>query len=99
MQQMKARIAITALVALLIFCAGYAALFIAPDEAKMHAIQRIFYFHVASWNAMLCALFVAFSASVPYLGTGNRKWDALGVSGAEVGVMCCTIGLISGRPW
>ena len=53
---MKARIAITALVALLIFCAGYAALFIAPDEATMHAIQRIFYFHVASWNAMFSRL-------------------------------------------
>ena len=25
--------------------AGYAGLFIAPDEKTMHAIQRIFYFH------------------------------------------------------
>ncbi|MGA7839298.1 MAG: cytochrome c biogenesis protein CcsA, partial [Candidatus Acidiferrales bacterium] len=96
---MKARIAITALVALLIFCAGYAALFIAPDEATMHAIQRIFYFHVASWNAMFCAFFVAFYASVAYLVTGKRKWDALGVSAVEVGVMCCTIGLITGPLW
>src|ERR1700678_3762894 len=96
---MKARFAITALVALLIFCAGYAALFIAPDEATMHAIQRIFYFHVASWNAMFCAFFVACYASVAYLVTGKRKWDALGVSGVEVGVMCCTIGLITGPLW
>jgi heme exporter protein C len=71
---MKARFAITALVALLIFFAGYAALFIAPDEATMHAIQRIFYFHVASWNAMFCAFFVAFYASVAYLVNGKRKW-------------------------
>src|ERR1700723_868623 len=96
---MKARFAITALVALLIFCAGYAALFIAPDEATMHAVQRIFYFHVASWNAMFCAFFVACYASVAYLVTGKRKWDALGVSGVEVGVMCCTIGLITGPLW
>jgi heme exporter protein C len=96
---MKARVTITALVALLIFCAGYAALFIAPDEATMHAIQRIFYFHVASWNAMFCAFFVAFYASVAYLVTGKRKWDALGVSGVELGVICCTIGLITGPLW
>ena len=87
---MKLRFIITALVALLIFCAGFAALFIAPDEATMHAIQRIFYFHVASWNAMFCAFFIAFYASVAYLVTGKRKWDALGVSGVEVGVICCT---------
>src|SRR3984957_14188636 len=96
---MKARFTITALGALLIFCAGYAALFIAPDEATMHAIQRIFYFHVASWNAMFCAFFVAFCSSVAYLVTGKRKWDALGVSGVEVGVICCTIGLITGPLW
>src|SRR5580698_7803516 len=96
---MKLRFTITALVALLMFCAGYAALFIAPDEATMHAIQRIFYFHVSSWNAMFCAFFVAFYASVAYLVTGKRKWDALGVSGVEVGVICCTIGLITGPLW
>src|ERR1700683_831563 len=96
---MKARFAITALVALLILCAGYAALLIARDEATMHAVQRIFYFHVASWNAMFCAFFVACYASVAYLVTGKRKWDALGVSGVEVGVMCCTIGLITGPIW
>ncbi|MGA7963490.1 MAG: cytochrome c biogenesis protein CcsA, partial [Candidatus Acidiferrales bacterium] len=78
---------------------GYAALFIAPDEATMHAIQRIFYFHVASWNAMFCAFFIAFYGSVAYLVTAKRKWDALGVSGAEVGVICCTIGLITGPLW
>ncbi|MGA7030466.1 MAG: cytochrome c biogenesis protein CcsA [Candidatus Acidiferrales bacterium] len=96
---MKARLPLTILTALLIFSAGYAALFIAPDEATMHAIQRIFYFHVASWNAMFCAFFIAFYGSVAYLVTAKRKWDALGVSGAEVGVICCTIGLITGPLW
>ncbi len=53
---MKARYASTIFVAGLIFFAGYAALFIAPDERTMHLIQRIFYFHVPSWMAMFTAL-------------------------------------------
>jgi heme exporter protein C len=96
---MKARLAITVFVALLIFCAGYAALFIAPEERTMHEIQRIFYFHVPSWIAMFCAFSVVFYANVAYLLTRSRKWDALGVSGVEVGVICCTIGLMTGPLW
>jgi heme exporter protein C len=53
---MKARLPLTILIALLIFAAGYAALFIAPDEKTMHAIQRIFYFHLPSWIAMCCTI-------------------------------------------
>jgi heme exporter protein C len=96
---MKARLTITLLVAALVFAAGYAALFIAPDEKTMHAIQRIFYFHLPSWIAMFSALLVVFYANVSYLITRNRKFDALGVSGVEVAVVCCTIGLITGPLW
>jgi heme exporter protein C len=96
---MKARFPLTILTALLIFFAGYAALFIAPDERTMHAIQRIFYFHLPSWIAMFSAFSVVFYANVAYLITRRRKWDALGVSGVEVGIMCCTIGLITGPLW
>jgi len=61
---MKGRSAITVVAALLIFFAGYAALFIAPDESTMHEIQRVFYFHLASWMAMFTALSIAFVANV-----------------------------------
>lgn len=96
---MKGRIASTVLVAVLIFFAGYAALFIAPDEKTMHAIQRIFYFHLPSWIAMFTALSVVFVANIAYLSTRKPKWDALGVAGAEAGVVCCTIGLATGPLW
>jgi heme exporter protein C len=95
----KGRLIYTIFTAALIFFAGYAGLFIAPDEKTMHAVQRIFYFHVGSWNAMFSALFVVFFANVAYLLTRRQKYDALGVSGAEIGVMCCTIGLITGPLW
>ncbi len=96
---MKARLPLTISTALLIFAAGYAALFIAPEEKTMRAIQRIFYFHLPSWIAMFSAFSVVFYANVAYLITRNRKWDALGVSGVEVGVICCTIGLMTGPLW
>jgi heme exporter protein C len=96
---MKGRTGITLLIGALVFFAGYAALFVAPDEKTMHAVQRIFYFHVASWNAMFIAFCVVFYANVAYLTTRKRKWDALGVAGAELGVVCCTIGLVTGPLW
>jgi heme exporter protein C len=96
---MKARLGITMVIAALIFLAGYAALFVAPDEKTMHAVQRIFYFHLPSWIAMFSALCVVFYANIAYLITRKRTFDALGVAGVEVGVMCCTIGLITGPLW
>jgi len=96
---MKSRMAATLLAAGLIFFAGCAALFIAPDERTMHAVQRIFYFHVAAWMASFTAFFIVFISNVAYLATRRIHWDFLGVSAAEVGVACCTIGLITGPLW
>lgn len=96
---MKGRTAITLLIAALVLFAGYAALFIAPDEATMHELQRIFYFHVASWTAMFTALSIACLANIGWLATRKPQWDWLGVSGVEVGVVCCTIGLTTGPLW
>jgi heme exporter protein C len=96
---MKGRTLTTVVVGLLIFAAGYAALFIAPEERTMHAIQRIFYMHVAAWVAMYVAFTTVFYANVRYLLSHDRKWDALGVSAAESGVVCCSIGLTTGPLW
>jgi heme exporter protein C len=96
---MKGRAAITVAIAGLIFFAGYAALFIAPDEATMHEIQRVFYFHISLWTGMYTALGLAFVGNVAWLVTRQPKWDWLGVSAVEVGVVCCTGGLITGVLW
>jgi heme exporter protein C len=96
---MKARLALVLAIAVLIFFAGYAALFIAPDEKTMHAIQRIFYFHVPSAISAFIAFFIVFIANTAFLVTRKPKWDWLGVAGAEVGVACCTIVLITGPIW
>jgi heme exporter protein C len=96
---MKARATTTVFAAALIFFAGYAALFIAPDEATMHEIQRVFYFHLGSWMAMFIALSIAFVANVAWLVTRQPRWDWLGVASVEVGVVSCTAGLITGVLW
>ncbi len=96
---MKGRITLVLVAAALMVFAGYAALYVAPDEKTMHAIQRIFYFHVPSAICSFVAFFIVFIANFAYLGTRKPKWDWLGVAGAEVGVVCSTIVLITGPIW
>ncbi len=96
---MKGRIALVLIAAALMVFAGYAALYVAPDEKTMHAIQRIFYFHVPSAICSFVAFFIAFVANFAYLGTRKQRWDWLGVAGAEVGVVCSTVVLITGPIW
>jgi heme exporter protein C len=93
------RLALTLLFAALIFFAGYAALFIAPDESTMHEIQRVFYFHLGSWMVMFTTLSLAFVANIGWLVTRKPQWDWLGVASVEVGVVACTAGLITGVLW
>jgi heme exporter protein C len=96
---MAGRLAATLFVAALVIFSAYAALFIAPEEATMGLIQRIFYFHVAAWASMFSAFYVAVFANIAYLATRTQKWDWLGVAAVEVGVVCCTIGLVTGPIW
>jgi heme exporter protein C len=75
------------------------AMYIAPKEATMGDVQRIFYYHVPSaWVAFLL-FFVNFLASIWYLVRRNRGADALALAAAEVGVAFCTIVLITGPLW
>jgi heme exporter protein C len=86
-------------VTVLLAVAGYAALFIAPEEKSMRAIQRIFYFHASSGWTAFNAFFITFVANIAYLLTRRPKWDWLGVSSAEVGLTFNTVVLITGPIW
>ena len=70
---MNRRIANSLIVASLMCIAGYAALFIAPDERTMHDAQRIFYFHMPSWIAMFLAFFVSVLGNTTYLFTRKQR--------------------------
>jgi heme exporter protein C len=63
------------------------------------AAHRIFYFHVpAAWVAYL-GFAIVFIASVAHLRTGARRWDLLAHAAAEVGVVFCSLVLITGPIW
>lgn len=84
---------------LVIAIALYMALYYAPREATMGDAQRIFYFHVPSaWIGFL-AFFIVFLCSILYLLKGARKWDALALSAAEIGIVFTTLVLLTGPIW
>src|SRR5438128_1829060 len=77
----------------------YEALVAAPTEQTMGDVQRIFYYHVPSaWTAFLLFL-VNFVASVVYLVNRSDKADMVALVTAEVGVVFCTVVLVTGPIW
>ncbi len=85
--------------AALLAYALYQALVVAPTERTMGDVQRIFYYHVPSaWTAFLLFL-INLVASVVYLIRRNPKADAVALVCAEVGVVFCTIVLVTGPIW
>jgi len=96
----KRAIPILAIVtAVLLSFALYEALIGAPTERTMGDVQRIFYYHVPSaWTAFLLFL-INFVASIVYLIRRNPKADILALVSAEVGVVFCTVVLVTGPIW
>jgi heme exporter protein C len=77
----------------------YEALVAAPTEQTMGEVQRIFYYHVPSaWTAFLLFL-INFLASVFYLIRRNDRADIIALVSAEVGVVFCTVVLVTGPIW
>lgn len=97
---MKRGFTLLAIVTAALLCfALYEALIVAPTEQTMGNVQRIFYYHVPSaWTAFL--LFgINFVASIVFLVRRNSKADILALTSAEVGVVFCTVVLITGPIW
>jgi heme exporter protein C len=72
---------------------------VAPVEATMGVVQKIFYFHVPSAYAMYLCATVCFLGSAWFLGTGSRTADALAQAGGEATVAFGLIVLVSGPLW
>jgi heme exporter protein C len=71
----------------------------APEERVMGAPQRIFYFHVPLAMMTFLAVFVLLVGSVGYLWTRQRAWDDLSRASSEVGLLFCTLVLVTGPIW
>ncbi|MCB0310885.1 MAG: cytochrome c biogenesis protein CcsA [Bdellovibrionales bacterium] len=84
---------------ILVASAMYVVFMIVPNERIMGPVQRIFYFHVGSAIACYVSFAVVLTASLAYLGTRRKSWDAILHAAGEVGFIFCTIVLVSGMIW
>ena len=85
--------------ALLLPLALYAIFVVAPVEQQMGIVQKIFYFHMPSWNAMYIGFGTCAVCSGVYLAKNDDRYDAVAVAAAEVGMVFCLAGLITGPLW
>jgi heme exporter protein C len=71
----------------------------APYEQEMGLIQKIFYFHFASWMAMYLAILVLGISSALFLFRRKPSADRLAVAAAEAAVVFGLMGLVTGPLW
>jgi len=77
----------------------YLAFLYAPVEATQGNVYRILFFHVPSaWVAFL-AFGVTCFCSGAFLMKKDLKWDRIASSSAEIGLLLCTITLMTGSIW
>ena len=77
----------------------YLIFMVAPTDAVLGHVQRIFYFHVPMAIVSFVAFLVVFLASIVYVFRRDTKWDNLAHASAEVGVVFITLALITGMIW
>jgi len=99
MPNMKMQITIGITASLLTFIALYMVFCYVAIEETMLEVQKIFYFHVSAAVAAYLAFFVTFICSIGYVIKRSRRFDTLAVSSAEIGVILCSIALLSGPVW
>jgi heme exporter protein C len=81
------------------------AMFVVPPDKDQGDIFRIFFYHFPSAMMTFLFFFISFIASIVYLASRNShparalKSDALALSSAEVGVVFCSVVLITGPLW
>lgn len=94
-----ARLWLLLLAAALTLVDGYLIFVVAPTDAVLGHVQRIFYIHVplallSFLGFLLCAI-----AGIGYLIRRSEGWDRLAHASAEVGVVFVTLALITGIIW
>ena len=85
--------------------AFYQAMYVAPADAAQGDVGRIFYYHVP--HGMLCYLFFTINFVASFLVLVWRRnhparalaADAWALSGAQVGVVFCSVVLVTGPIW
>jgi heme exporter protein C len=70
-----------------------------PTDKFQGVVQRIFYFHVPLATFTFVSFGLVALASAMFLWRGSRAWDRLAHSAAEVGMLFCTLVLVTGPIW
>lgn len=73
--------------------------FYAPIEASQGVLQKIFYVHIPAIIPTYFGFALAAIGGVGFLATRDERWDHLALSGAEVGVVFCSLMLLVGPIW
>ncbi len=74
-------------------------LFVAPTEAAQGLLQKILYAHAPSWGGAYLGFTLTALGGLGYLLTRSERFDRLALSAAEVGVLFCTLGMVTGPLW
>ena len=77
----------------------YLIFIVAPTDAVLGEVQRVFYYHVPIAIVSFIAFFVVFVASIGYLVTRKSRWDSVAHAAAEVGVVFVSLALLTGIVW
>jgi heme exporter protein C len=88
-----------AIITAAMFVAAPIMIAMADYESTMLLVQKIFYFHFATWMAMTLAIAVCGVASLVYLFKGARVADWYAAASAELVVVFGLFGLFSGSLW
>jgi heme exporter protein C len=71
----------------------------APIEQVQGIVQKIFYVHIPAIIPMYLGFVLTAVGGIGYLRTRDDRWDHLAISGAEVGVIFCSLMLVVGPIW
>lgn len=77
----------------------YMGLVYAPTEAIMGAVQRVFYYHVATNWVGAVAFAVTVVTGIIYLINRGRIWDRISLASVEVGLIFLIVGTVTGSIW
>ena len=77
----------------------YLIFMVAPTDANLGNVQRVFYVHVPIALMSFLAFFIVFVGSVMYLIKRSNRWDCMALAAGEVGVVFVSLALVTGVIW
>jgi heme exporter protein C len=92
-------VSLVAITAIAFVCEIFIVFLVAPTEARMGIVQKIFYFHVPSAYAMYLGATVCFVGSVLFLARSSDTADAIARAGAEAACVFGCIVMTTGPLW